>query len=211
YGRDASRYAENKRAVEEKHMGPTIKTFMTRCIQCTRCIRFVTEVAGVSDIGMINRGEDAEITTYLEKAVASELSGNVNDLCPVGALTHAPWTFHYRPWELKKTPTIDVMDALGSNIRADSRGPEVMRVLPRLHEEINEEWLADKSRYVVDGLLTRRLDRPWVRDGGKLRAASWDEALNVVAERLKAAAPDRIGVVAGDLQDAESMKATLDL
>src|SRR5690606_23362064 len=157
YGRDASRYAENKRAVEEKYMGPTIKTFMTRCIQCTRCIRFVTEVAGVSDIGMINRGEDAEITTYLEKAVASELSGNVNDLRPVGALTHAPWTCHYRPWALKKTPTIDAMDALGSNIRADSRGPEVMRVLPRLHEEINEEWLADKSRYVVDGLLTRRL------------------------------------------------------
>ena len=211
YGRDGSRYAENKRAVEEKHMGPTIKTYMTRCIQCTRCVRFITEVAGVPDIGMISRGESAEITTYLESSVNSELSGNVNDLCPVGALTHRPWAFHYRPWELKKTETIDVMDALGSNIRADARGAEVMRILPRVHEGINEEWLSDKSRYVVDGLTTRRLDRPFVRENGKLRAASWDEALGVVADRLKAAAADRIGVVAGDLQDAESMKAALDL
>ena len=211
YGRDGSRYAENKRAVEEKAMGPTIKTFMTRCIQCTRCVRFITEVAGVPDIGMTGRGEDAEITTYLEKAVGSELSGNVNDLCPVGALTHRPWSFHYRPWELKKTETIDVMDALGSNIRADSRGAEVMRVLPRVHEGINEEWLSDKSRYVVDGLTQRRLDRPWVRENGRLRAASWGEALGVVAAKLKAAKSDRIGVIAGDLQDAESMKAALDL
>ena len=211
YGRDGSRYAENKRAVEEKNMGPTIKTFMTRCIQCTRCVRFVTEVAGVPDIGMISRGEDAEITTYLEQAVNSELSGNVNDLCPVGALTHRPWQFHYRPWELKKTETIDVMDALGSNIRADYRGSEVMRVLPRVNEGINEEWLSDKSRYVVDGLQARRLDRPYVRENGKLRAASWDEALNAVASKLKAAPADRIGVIAGDLQDAESMKAALDL
>ena len=211
YGRDGSRYAENKRAVEEKAMGPTIKTFMTRCIQCTRCVRFITEVAGVPDIGMISRGEDAEITTYLEKSVASELSGNVNDLCPVGALTHRPWQYHYRPWELKKTETIDVMDALGSNIRADSRGAEVMRVLPRVHEGINEEWLSDKSRYAVDGLITRRLDRPFVRENGRLRAASWDEALGVVATRLKAAKPGKIGVIAGDLQDAESMKAALDL
>ena len=211
YGRDGSRYAENKRAVEEKNMGPTIKTFMTRCIQCTRCVRFVTEVAGVPDIGMISRGEDAEITTYLEKAVDSELSGNVNDLCPVGALTHRPWQYHYRPWELKKTETIDVMDALGSNIRADAKGSEVMRILPRVNEGINEEWLSDVSRYAVDGLQARRLDQPYVRENGKLRAASWDEALGVVAARLTAAPADRIGVIAGDLQDAESMKAALDL
>lgn len=211
YGRDGSRYAENKRAVEEKNMGPTVKTFMTRCIQCTRCVRFVTEVAGVPDIGMISRGEDAEITTYLEKAVDSELSGNVNDLCPVGALTHRPWQFHYRPWELKRTETIDVMDALGSNISAQAKGAEVMRILPRVNEGINEEWLSDKSRYIVDGLQKRRLDRPYVRDNGKLRPASWDEALGVVAARLTAAKPDRIGAIAGDLQDAESMKATLDL
>ena len=211
YGRDGSRYSENKRAVEEKAMGPTIKTYMTRCIQCTRCVRFVSEIAGAPDIGMISRGEDAEITTYLEQAVGSELSGNVNDLCPVGALTHRPWQFHYRPWELKKTETIDVMDALGANIRADAKGSEVMRVLPRVNEGVNEEWLTDKSRYVVDGLQKRRLDRPFVREHGKLRAASWDEALNAVAAKLKAAPADRIGAIAGDLQDAESMKATLDL
>ncbi|MBF0664317.1 MAG: NADH-quinone oxidoreductase subunit G [Brevundimonas sp.] len=211
YGRDGSRYAENKRAVEEKNMGPTVKTFMTRCIQCTRCVRFITEVAGVPDIGMISRGEDAEITTYLEKNIDSELSGNVNDLCPVGALTHRPWQFHYRPWELKKTGSIDVMDGLGSNIRVDARGAEVMRVLPRINDAVNEEWLSDISRYVVDGLQRQRLDRPYVRDNGKLRAASWEEALEVVAGRLKAAKPERIGVIAGDLQDAESMKAALDL
>jgi len=211
YGRDGSRYAENKRAVEEKHMGPTVKTFMTRCIQCTRCVRFISEVAGVPDIGMISRGENAEITTYLEKNIDSELSGNVNDLCPVGALTHRPWSFHYRPWELKKTETIDVMDALGSNIRADSRGAEVMRILPRVHEGINEEWLADRSRYVVDGLNVRRLDQPWLRENGKLRPASWTEALDAVALKLKTTKPDRMGVIAGDLQDAESMKAALDL
>jgi len=211
YGRDGSRYAENKRAVEEKNMGPTVKTFMTRCIQCTRCVRFVTEVAGVPDIGMISRGEDAEITTYLEKAVDSELSGNVNDLCPVGALTHRPWQFHYRPWELKRTETIDVMDALGSNISAQAKGAEVMRILPRVNEGINEEWLSDKSRYVVDGLQKRRLDKPYVRENGRLRAASWDEALGVLADKLTSAKADRIGAIAGDLQDAESMKATLDL
>ena len=211
YGRDGSRYAENKRAVEEKNMGPTVKTFMTRCIQCTRCVRFITEVAGVPDIGMISRGEDAEITTYLEKNIDSELSGNVNDLCPVGALTHRPWQFHYRPWELKKTDSIDVMDALGSNIRVDARGAEVMRVLPRINDAVNEEWLSDISRYAVDGLQRQRLDRPYVRDNGKLRAASWEEALGAVAAKLKAAKPEKIGVVAGDLQDAESMKAALDL
>jgi NADH-quinone oxidoreductase subunit G len=211
YGRDGSRYAENKRAVEEKNMGPTIKTFMTRCIQCTRCVRFVTEVAGVPDIGMISRGEDAEITTYLEKAVDSELSGNVNDLCPVGALTHRPWQYHYRPWELKKTESVDVMDALGSNIRVDARGTEVMRVLPRVNDAVNEEWLSDISRYAVDGLQRQRLDRPYVRENGKLRAASWEEALRLVADRIKASKPEKIGVIAGDLQDAESMKAALDL
>ncbi|MDP3803664.1 NADH-quinone oxidoreductase subunit NuoG [Brevundimonas sp.] len=211
YGRDGSRYAENKRAVEEKNMGPTVKTFMTRCIQCTRCVRFITEVAGVPDIGMISRGEDAEITTYLEKNIDSELSGNVNDLCPVGALTHRPWQYHYRPWELKKTETIDVMDALGSNIRADAKGAEVMRILPRVNEGINEEWLSDVSRYAVDGLQARRLDQPYVRENGRLRPATWDEALDVVAGKLTAAAADRIGVIAGDLQDAESMKAALDL
>ncbi len=211
YGRDGSRYAENKRAVEEKNMGPTVKTFMTRCIQCTRCVRFISEVAGVPDIGMISRGESAEITTYLEKNIDSELSGNVNDLCPVGALTHRPWSFHYRPWELKKTETIDVMDALGSNIRADSRGAEVMRILPRVHEGINEEWLADRSRYVVDGLNVRRLDRPWLREKGKLRPATWTEALDAMALKLKTTKPERMGVIAGDLQDAESLKAALDL
>jgi len=212
YGRSASRYDENKRAVEEKHMGPTIKTYMTRCIQCTRCVRFITEIAGVPDIGMVSRGESAEITTYLEQAVDSELSGNVNDLCPVGALTHRPWQFHYRPWELRKTETIDVMDALGSNIRADNRGAEVMRVLPRVNEGVNEEWLSDRSRYAVDGLTQRRLDKPWVRDAkGKLKPASWDEALGAVAEKLSAAKPGKIGVIAGDLQDAESMFAALEL
>jgi len=212
YGREHSRYDENKRAVEEKHMGPTIKTFMTRCIQCTRCVRYITEIAGVPEIGMVNRGEGAEITTYLEQAVDSELSGNVNDLCPVGALTHRPWQFHYRAWELKKTETIDVMDALGSNIRADSRGAEVMRALPRVNEGINEEWLSDRSRYAIDGLGQRRLDKPWVRDAkGKLKPASWDAALGAVADKLKAAKPEKIGVIAGDLQDAESMFAALEL
>jgi len=211
YGRDDSRYLENKRAVEEKYMGPLIKTVMTRCIQCTRCVRFITEVAGVPDIGLISRGEDVEITTYLDKAVSSELSANVIDLCPVGALTHKPWAFNYRPWELKKTESVDVMDALGSAIRVDSRGPAVLRVLPRVNEDINEEWISDKTRYAIDGLSRQRLDRPYIREAGKLRPASWAEALDLVAGRLKAAAPDRIGAIGGDLQDAESMKATLDL
>ena len=211
YGRDDSRYQENKRAVEEKYMGPLIKTVMTRCIQCTRCVRFITEVAGVPDIGLISRGEDVEITTYLDKAVGSELSANVIDLCPVGALTHKPWAFNYRPWELKKTETVDVMDALGSAIRVDSRGPAVLRVLPRTNDEINEEWISDKTRYAIDGLARQRLDRPYIRENGKLRAASWGEALDTVAAKLKAAAPERVGVIAGDLQDAESMKAALDL
>jgi NADH-quinone oxidoreductase subunit G len=211
YGRDDSRYADNKRAVEEKSMGPLIKTVMTRCIQCTRCVRFITEVAGVPDIGLISRGEDVEITTYLGKAVASELSANVIDLCPVGALTSKPYAFNARPWELKKTESVDVMDALGSAIRVDSRGPAVLRVLPRLNEEINEEWISDKTRYAVDGLSRQRLDRPYVRENGKLRPASWAEALALVSDKLKAAPADRIGVIAGDQQDAESMKAAKDL
>ncbi|HEX5262391.1 MAG TPA: NADH-quinone oxidoreductase subunit NuoG [Phenylobacterium sp.] len=211
YGRDDSRYADNKRAVEEKFMGPLIKTVMTRCIQCTRCVRFITEVAGVPEIGLISRGEDVEITTYLDKAVTSELSANIIDLCPVGALTSKPYAFNARPWELKKTESVDVMDALGSAIRVDARGSAVLRVLPRVNEEINEEWISDKTRYAVDGLSRQRLDRPYLREGGKLRPASWSEALEAVAAKLKATAPDRIGVIAGDLQDAESMKAALDL
>jgi NADH-quinone oxidoreductase subunit G len=211
YGRDDSRYAENKRAVEEKYMGPLVKTVMTRCIQCTRCVRFITEVAGVSEIGLISRGEDVEITTYLNQAVTSELSANIIDLCPVGALTSKPYAFNARPWELTKTESVDVMDALGSAIRIDARGPAVMRVLPRTNDEVNEEWISDKTRYVVDGLGRQRLDRPYVRRDGRLQPATWAEALDAVAAKLKSASPDRIGVVAGDLQDAESMKAALDL
>jgi NADH-quinone oxidoreductase subunit G len=211
FGRDGSRYLENKRAVEEKFMGPTVKTVMTRCIQCTRCVRFIAEVAGEPEIGMISRGEEAEITTYLEHALTSELSGNINDLCPVGALTHRPWAFNYRSWELLPTETIDIHDAMGANIRADARGPEVMRVLPRTNDAINEEWLSDKSRYAVDGLMRQRLDTPYVRVDGKLQPANWGQAFDAIAKRLKGLSPDRIGVIAGDLQDAESMKAALDL
>jgi NADH-quinone oxidoreductase subunit G len=211
YGRDDTRYQENKRAVEEKYMGPLVKTVMTRCIQCTRCVRYVTEIAGVPEIGMISRGEDAEITTYLEKAISSEMTGNVVDLCPVGALTHKPWAFNYRPWELRKTETIDVHDAVGANVRVDARGAEVMRVLPRTNEAINEEWIDDKQRYAVDGLMRQRLDRPYVRKAKKLQAATWGEAFEAIAAKLKKADPSRIGVIAGDLQDAESMKAAMDL
>jgi NADH-quinone oxidoreductase subunit G len=211
YGRDDSRYGENKRAVEEKNMGPLVKTVMTRCIQCTRCVRFITEVAGISEIGLISRGEDVEITTYLGQAVTSELSANIIDLCPVGALTSKPYAFNARPWELKKTESIDVMDALGSAIRVDARGPAVLRVLPRTNDEVNEEWISDKTRYAVDGLARQRLDRPFVRLGGKLEPATWAEAFELVVGKLKGTTPDRVGVIAGDLQDAESMKAALDL
>jgi NADH-quinone oxidoreductase subunit G len=211
YGRDDTRYTENKRAVEEKYMGPLVKTVMTRCIQCTRCVRYVTEIAGVPEIGMISRGEDAEITTYLEQAIHSEMTGNVVDLCPVGALTHKPWAFNYRPWELKKTETVDVHDAVGANIRVDARGAEVMRVLPRTNEAINEEWIDDKTRYAVDGLMRQRIDRPYVRKAGKLQPATWSEAFDAIAAKIKKTAPEKIGVIAGDLQDAESMKAALDL
>jgi NADH-quinone oxidoreductase subunit G len=210
YGRGGSRFEENKRAVEEKFMGPLVKTVMTRCIQCTRCIRFVTEVAGVSELGATGRGEDMEVTTYLEAALQSELSANVIDLCPVGALTSKPYAFNARPWELKKTETIDVMDALGSNIRVDARGDAVLRVLPRVNDEINEEWISDKARYAEDGLNRQRLDRPYIRENGKLRAASWHEALQATAKALSGD-PKRIGAIAGDLACAESMKATLDL
>ncbi|MBO6764909.1 NADH-quinone oxidoreductase subunit NuoG [Maricaulis sp.] len=210
YGRTGSRFPENKRAVEDKEMGPIIKTEMTRCIQCTRCVRFVTEVAGVPEIGMIGRGEDAEITTYLENAVTSELSGNVIDLCPVGALTSKPYAFNARPWELKKTETVDVMDAVGSNIRVDARGGAVLRILPRVHEGVNEEWISDKTRYAWEGLGKRRLDKPYVRENGKLRAASWSEALDVAVKRLSGDA-SKIGMIAGDLCSAEEMKAAKDL
>ncbi|OFW99908.1 MAG: NADH-quinone oxidoreductase subunit G [Alphaproteobacteria bacterium RIFCSPHIGHO2_12_FULL_63_12] len=211
YGRDGSRYEENKRAVEEKYMGPLIKTIMTRCIQCTRCVRFATEIAGVDDLGLVNRGENAEITTYLEKAVDSELTGNLIDVCPVGALTSRPYAFNARPWELTKTETIDVMDAVGSNIRVDARGREVMRILPRLHEEINEEWISDKTRFIWDGLKRQRLDRPYIRVDGKLRPASWDEAFAVVAAKLKASSADRVAAIVGDLVPAEAIKALKDL
>ncbi|MEO1658681.1 MAG: NADH-quinone oxidoreductase subunit NuoG [Pseudomonadota bacterium] len=211
YGRDDSRFAENKRAVEEKHMGPLIKTIMTRCIQCTRCVRFATEVAGVDDLGLVNRGENAEITTYLEKAVGSELTGNLIDVCPVGALTSKPYAFTARPWELKKVETIDVMDAVGSNIRMDVRGRSVMRILPRTHEGVNEEWLADKSRFIWDGLAKRRLDRPFIREGGSLRPASWEEAFDAIAARLEGTAPEKVAAIAGDLIAAEPIKALKDL
>jgi NADH-quinone oxidoreductase subunit G len=211
YGRDGSRYKENKRAVEEKYMGPLIKTIMTRCIQCTRCVRFATEIAGVDDLGLVNRGENAEITTYLEKAVQSELTGNLIDVCPVGALTSKPYAFSARPWELTKTETIDVMDAVGSNIRVDARGREVMRILPRLHPDINEEWISDKTRFIWDGLKRQRLDRPFIRENGKLRPAGWDEAFMAVADKLKATPAGRVAAIVGDLVPAEAIKALKDL
>jgi len=208
YGVDTSRYSENKRAVEDKYLGPIVKTSMNRCIHCTRCVRFTTEVAGITQMGLIGRGEDAEITTYLEQALGSELSGNVVDLCPVGALTSKPYAFHARPWELTKTETIDVMDAVGSNIRVDSRGREVMRILPRVNDAINEEWISDKTRHVWDGLKSQRLDRPYVRRDGKLRPASWNEAFAAVAAAIKASAGgNRIGAIAGDLAAVEDMYA----
>ena len=208
YGHDGSRYKEAKRAVEEKQMGPLIKTIMTRCIHCTRCVRFATEVAGVPDLGAIGRGEQVEITTYLEKTIASELSANVIDLCPVGALTSKPYAFISRPWELNKTESIDVMDAQGSNIRIDARGNQVLRVMPRLNEDVNEEWISDKARFAIDGLKTQRLDKPYVRrDNGKLEAAGWDEAFAAIAKNLKKVKPNKFGVIAGDQIDAETLFA----
>jgi NADH-quinone oxidoreductase subunit G len=208
YGLDGSRFSENKRAVDNKHMGPLISTVMTRCIHCTRCVRFATEVAGVPELGAIGRGETMEITTYLEKSLASELSANVIDLCPVGALTSRPYAFTARPWELNKTESIDVMDAVGSNIRVDARGAQVMRVLPRLNEDVNEEWISDKTRYAIDGLRRQRLDRPYARGrDGKLQPISWDEALQTVASKLRKAKANRVAAIAGNQCDAESMFA----
>jgi NADH-quinone oxidoreductase subunit G len=206
YGRGHSRFAENKRAVTEKYMGPVVKTIMTRCIQCTRCVRFAEEVAGVEEIGLIGRGENEEITSYLEGALTSELSGNVVDLCPVGALVSKPYSFEARPWELRKVPAIDVMDGVGTNIRLDARLREVMRALPRINEDVNEEWAHDKTRHCVDGLVRNRLDRPWLRQQGKLRPASWDEAFAAIAEKLKGA-EGSVAAVAGDLVDVETMYA----
>ncbi|MEO7826999.1 MAG: NADH-quinone oxidoreductase subunit NuoG, partial [Allosphingosinicella sp.] len=207
YGRGHSRFAENKRAVTEKYMGPVVKTVMTRCIQCTRCVRFAEEVAGVEEIGAIGRGENMEITSYLEGAVTSELSGNVVDLCPVGALVSKPYSFEARPWELRKVPGIDVMDAVGTNIRIDHRFREVMRALPRLNEDVNEEWAHDKTRHCVDGLVRNRLDRPWVRRDGELQPATWDEAFAAIAAQLKGSTGEQVAGIAGDLQDLESVFA----
>jgi len=207
YGKGHSRYDENKRAVTEKYMGPIVKTIMTRCIQCTRCVRFAEEVAGVEEIGAIYRGENMQITTYLEHAATSELSGNVVDLCPVGALTSKPYAFEARPWELKKTPGIDVMDAVGTNVRLDSRGRQVLRSLPRINEDVNEEWASDKTRHAVDGLVRNRIDKPYVRVDGKLRAATWDEAFKAIAKAADGLTGNAIGGLAGDLAEVESVYA----
>ena len=206
YGVDKSRFSENKRYVSEKYMGPLIKTQMTRCIHCTRCVRFATEVAGVPEIGAIGRGEDMEITTYLEKSMESELSGNVIDLCPVGALTSKPYAFSARPWELKKTESIDVLDAVGSNIRIDTYGWEVKRILPRLNEDINEEWISDKTRYSCDGLLKQRLDTPYVKKDNKLVKSNWDEALDIIIKKFNETENSKI---AGHLGDLVSLETTL--
>src|SRR5271169_1665352 len=210
YGFDRSRFEENKRAVRDKEFGPLVETHMTRCIHCTRCIRFLTEIAGVQELGATGRGEDMEITTYIERALDSELSANIIDLCPVGALTSKPYAFVARPWELVKTESIDVMDAVGSNIRVDSRGPQVLRVLPRVHEAVNEEWISDKTRYASDGLVHRRLDRPYIGRERK-REVEWREAIVLVADRLKKVPGERIAAIAGDLSDAEAMFALKEL
>jgi NADH-quinone oxidoreductase subunit G len=211
YGMDHSRYAENKRAVKDKNLGPLVKTVMTRCIQCTRCIRFATEIAGVPELGATARGENMEVGTYVEKALTSELSGNLIDICPVGALTSKPYAFVSRPWELRKTDSVDVLDAVGTPIRIDARGPEVLRILPRVDDAINEEWLGDRSRFSLDGLKRRRLDKPWLRENGKLRPATWQEAFGAIAAKLQNLPGERIGAIAGDLCDAESMMALKDL
>ena len=211
YGFDRGRFAENKRAVKDKYMGPLIKTIMTRCIHCTRCIRFAREIAGVPELGATGRGEQMEVGTYVEKALTSELSGNLIDVCPVGALTSKPYAFAARPWELTKTESIDVMDAVGCNIRIDSRGNEVLRVLPRLNEDINEEWISDKTRFACDGLRRQRLDRPYVRRDGRLRPATWDEAFAAIAARIEGVDGARIGAIAGDLADCEAMVLVKDL
>jgi NADH-quinone oxidoreductase subunit G len=196
YGMDHSRYAENKRAVKDKYLGPLVKTFMTRCIHCTRCIRFSSEVAGVPEMGATSRGESMEVGTYIEKALTSELSGNLIDICPVGALLNKPYSFTARPWELRKTDSVDVHDAIGTNIRVDARGSEVLRILPRTNDAVNEEWMADKGRFAHDGLKRRRLDKPWVRRDGRLQPATWPEAFSAIAARLNGLPADRIGAVA---------------
>jgi NADH-quinone oxidoreductase subunit G len=211
YGVDNTRYHENKRAVEDKYIGVLVKTIMNRCIHCTRCVRFTTEVAGVPELGAIGRGEDMEITTFLESAMTSELQGNVVDLCPVGALTSKPYAFAARPWELNKTESIDVMDALGSAIRVDTRGREVMRILPRVNEDVNEEWISDKTRHIVDGLRAQRLDQPYIRENGRLVPASWPAAFEAIAAKLKSAKADRVGAIAGDLASVEEMFALNEL
>ena len=212
YGVADSRYQEEKRAVENKNMGPLISTIMTRCIHCTRCVRFATEVAGVPELGAIGRGESMEITTYLEKSMASELSGNVVDLCPVGALTNLPYAYKARSWELTHTSSIDVMDAMGSHIRVDTRGNEVMRVLPRINDDINEEWISDKTRHHIDGLMRQRIDRPYMRDtNGRLAEASWDDVFAAIAKVVKKTKPQDTAALAGDLADAESMFALKNL
>ncbi len=211
YGVDSTRFHENKRAVEDKYIGPLVKTWMNRCIHCTRCVRFATEIAGVPDLGAIGRGEDMEITTYLEKAMGSELQSCVADLCPVGALTSKPYAYTARPWEMTKTESVDVMDAVGSAIRVDSRGREVMRILPRVHEAINEEWITDKTRHITDGLRRQRLDKPYVRENGKLRPASWQEAFGAIAKAVGAASPERIGAIVGDLPAVEEIYALKEL
>ena len=211
YGVDSSRFKENKRAVEDKYVGVLVKTIMNRCIHCTRCVRFMTEVAGVPELGAIGRGEDTEITTYLEHAMTSELQGNVVDLCPVGALTSKPYAFAARPWELNKTESIDVMDAVGSAIRVDTRGREVMRILPRVNDDVNEEWIADKTRHVVDGLRTQRLDQPYIRERGMLYPASWRDAFDAIAAKVKMTKSGRIGAIAGDLAAVEELFALKDL
>jgi NADH-quinone oxidoreductase subunit G len=211
YGVDTSRFAENKRAVEDKYLGALVKTSMNRCIQCTRCVRFSAEVCGAPEMGATGRGEDMEITTYLESALTSELQGNLVDICPVGALTSKPYAFAARPWELGKTQSVDVMDGVGSAIRVDTRGREVMRILPRVNEAVNEEWISDKTRHVVDGLRTQRLDRPYIRDNGKLRPATWPEAFAAIAAKVKMSDGKRIGAIAGDLAAVEEMFALKDL
>jgi NADH-quinone oxidoreductase subunit G len=211
YGKGASRYLEVKRAVPEKNFGPLIKTVMTRCIHCTRCVRFITDVAGVEELGTLNRGEHTEIGTFVEAALTSELSGNIIDLCPVGALTSKPYAFAARPWELRHTETIDVHDAVGSNIRVDARGPEVLRVLPSLNEAVNEEWISDKTRFACDGLMRQRLDKPYVKKDGRMQPASWDEAFAAIAAKLDGLDGAQIAAITGDLACAESMVALKDL
>ena len=205
YGVDKSRFKENKRSVPEKDMGPLIKTQMTRCIHCTRCIRFATEIAGVPELGAIGRGEDMQITTYLEQSMQSELSANVVDLCPVGALTSKPYVFEARPWELKKTESIDVMDAVGSNIRVDSYGWEIKRILPIINEDINEEWISDKTRYACDGLLNQRLDTPFVKYNGKFDKASWKEVFSIIKSKLNSTDKEKICGITGDLINMETL------